>query len=82
MLCLDVDHENPSLLPDRFFGDSCGHGRIGRAGDRDRFRCLPSELEHEAEVHLQFPQATLLEYAHRLATFVEERLPIKLGVPK
>jgi divalent metal cation (Fe/Co/Zn/Cd) transporter len=33
------------------------------------------------EVHLLFPEATLVSEAHRLATVLEERLPVELGIP-
>jgi cation diffusion facilitator family transporter len=33
------------------------------------------------EVHLLFPQATLVSEAHKLATILEERLPVELGIP-
>jgi divalent metal cation (Fe/Co/Zn/Cd) transporter len=33
------------------------------------------------EVHLLFPQATGVGEAHRLATLLEERLPVELGSP-
>jgi len=33
------------------------------------------------EVHLLFPQATEVGEAHRLATLLEERLPVELGTP-
>jgi cation diffusion facilitator family transporter len=33
------------------------------------------------EVHLLFPQATTVSDAHRLATILEERLPVELGMP-
>lgn len=36
---------------------------------------------HIIEVHLLFPRDTSVGEAHRLATMVEERLPIELGVP-
>ena len=36
---------------------------------------------HIIEVHLLFPHATPVGEAHRLATILEERLPIELGIP-
>ncbi|MGO8793910.1 MAG: cation diffusion facilitator family transporter [Candidatus Sulfotelmatobacter sp.] len=33
------------------------------------------------EVHLLFPQLMLVSEAHRLATILEERLPVELGMP-
>ena len=33
------------------------------------------------EVHLLFPHATVVGEAHRLATALEERLPVELGKP-
>lgn len=33
------------------------------------------------EVHLLFPQATAVSEAHRLATILEERVPVALGIP-
>jgi divalent metal cation (Fe/Co/Zn/Cd) transporter len=33
------------------------------------------------EVHLLFPRLTSVSEAHRLATILEERLPLELGVP-
>jgi cation diffusion facilitator family transporter len=33
------------------------------------------------EVHLLFPRVTSVSEAHRLATILEERLPLKLGMP-
>ena len=44
-----------------------------------RFRA--TGYRHIIEVHLLFPQATPVGEAHRLATLLEERLPVELGKP-
>jgi cation diffusion facilitator family transporter len=44
-----------------------------------RFRT--TGYRHIIEVHLLFPRVTSVSEAHRLATILEERLPVELGMP-